>query len=77
MLVEAVVPMAADTAVPACIDGRRACPPEDCGGPPGYWALIDSTDPRHEDMLEWYGPDFEPERFEIHARTGCRYGSHF
>ena len=24
----------------ACLDGARACPPEDCGGPPGYADLL-------------------------------------
>ena len=25
-----------------CIDGERACPPEDCGGEPGYAALLEA-----------------------------------
>jgi hypothetical protein len=31
--VEKILPAEAGTTVPACIGGRRACPPEDCGGP--------------------------------------------
>jgi hypothetical protein len=27
-----------------CLDGRRACPPEDCGGPSGYRALLNVDD---------------------------------
>ena len=23
-----------------CLDGARACPPEDCGGPPGYAEIL-------------------------------------
>lgn len=42
-----------------CIDGQRACPPEDCGGMGGYEYLIeilaDETHDKHADMLEWLG----------------------
>ncbi len=54
--------------VPACIDGERACPPEDTGGPFGYPefldALTDPDHPEHEDMVEWAG-EFDPESFNI------------
>ena len=43
--------------VPACIDGRRACPPEDCGGTWGYRELLeilaDPTHPEHAERVEW------------------------
>lgn len=26
---------------PLCLDGQRACPPEDCGGIDGYQACVD------------------------------------
>lgn len=43
--------------VPDCIGGRRACPPEDCGGPWGYQNLLtildDPTHPEHADLFEW------------------------
>ncbi len=67
--VEAVEP--ADSAIryPRCTGGERACPPEDCGGPPGYADLVAIlNDPSHEEhaaMREWAGPDFEPERFDL------------
>lgn len=42
-----------------CLDGERACPPEDCGGAPGYEYLLGILqDPTHEDYeetLEWLG----------------------
>jgi hypothetical protein len=54
-----------------CIGGARACPPEDCGGPPGYYQLLVAlSDPTHEDhdeMLEWVGGKFEPDAFDIAA----------
>lgn len=52
---------------PTCLDGRRACPPEDCGGIYGYEELLrilaDPTDPQHEEMAEWAGVD--PEAFDV------------
>ena len=54
---------------PVCIDGKRACPPEDCGGRWGYEAfleaIMDPTHERHEELLEWVGGDFDPEHFKI------------
>lgn len=42
-----------------CLDGKGACPPEDCGGVPGYENLRGILqDPTHEDYqetLEWLG----------------------
>ena len=53
----------------ACVGGSRACPPEDCGGPPGYEYFLEAiTDPSHEDhdeMLEWIGGTFDPEYFDL------------
>jgi hypothetical protein len=66
--VEKVLPATADTTVPACIGGRRACPPEDCGGPWGYAALLeilsDPTNPEHRARVEWIGRPFDPEAFD-------------
>lgn len=45
---------------PGCVDGRGVCPPEDCGGPPGYEQLLevlaDPTHPEHEHLTAWAGP---------------------
>lgn len=42
---------------PWCLDGARACPPEDCGGPPGYeelcQALADPKHERHQELKAW------------------------
>jgi len=52
-----------------CTGGARACPPEDCGGPPGYEMFLEAiTDPSHEEheaMLEWIGEQFDPEGFDV------------
>ncbi len=70
--VEKVVPLTADMTVPACIDGRRACPPEDCGGPWGYEELLtilaDPSHPEHEERVQWVGEwgggNLDPEAFD-------------
>lgn len=57
-----------DTVYPVCLDGQLACPPEDCGGIPGFYRLLDIlADPRHkeyEEMREWAG-DYDPEAFSV------------
>ncbi len=54
---------------PVCIDGKRACPPEDCGGVGGYEEFLEIIkDPSHEeyeDMLDWIGGEFDPEYFDV------------
>jgi hypothetical protein len=58
---------------PACTDGARACPPEDCGGTTGYLELIDALadphHPEHDDLRRWLGlaqgTDFAPARFDL------------
>jgi hypothetical protein len=53
--------------LPVCLDGARACPPEDCGGSWRYATFLEAIgDPsheEHEEMLEWFG-DFDPETFD-------------
>ncbi len=53
---------------PICIDGKNACPPEDCGGVDGYYNLIQVlSDPNHEDyedMTIWAGKDWDPKQFD-------------
>lgn len=54
---------------PTCLKGKRACPPEDCGGIWGYYELLEALrDPRHErheESAECLGEDFHPERFDL------------
>ncbi len=57
-----------DIIYPICINGKRACPPEDCGGIWGYEDFLEIIrDPNHEEherMLEWIGGEFDPEHFD-------------
>jgi hypothetical protein len=53
---------------PLCVEGERACPPEDVGGVWGYQEFLEAmADPDHEDhdgLLEWAGGSFDPEAFD-------------
>ena len=54
---------------PCCLEGARACPPEDVGGIWEYAEFLESiSDPNHADhheMLEWVGGEFDPEKFSV------------
>jgi hypothetical protein len=69
IVIEGTVPRVAGQHYPACVDGQRACPPEDCGGVYGYANLLearaDPTHPRHEELSEWLREDFDPEAFSV------------
>lgn len=68
---ETVLPADKEQALPVCVKGRRACPPEDCGGIWGYERLLavlrDPSDPEHQDMLEWVGGPIDPDGFDLDA----------
>jgi hypothetical protein len=59
LLIEKMRPPEAGQRYPAYLAGKRACPPEDCGGVWGYAgfleAIYDRQPPEHEEMLEWVG----------------------
>jgi hypothetical protein len=56
---------------PVCVEGERACPPEDVGGVWGYEVFLDAIGdpdhPEHERYLEWIGGEFDPEEFDLDA----------
>jgi len=62
-----------DLSQPVCLKGKRACPPEDCGGAWGYERLLmvlnDPEDPEHEQLKEWVGL-FDPEAFDLKKING-------
>ena len=57
---------------PLCVEGERACPPEDVGGTPGYKeflrAIANPKHKRHKELMRWCGP-FDPEKFDAEAAT--------
>jgi hypothetical protein len=68
VLIEAKPVPPGETA-PGCVAGARACPPEDCGGPPGYGGLLRALaapdEPESREILEFLEEDFEPEEFVL------------
>jgi len=58
--------------VATCVDGARCCPPEDVGGPPGYFEFLRVLITPEPDEIEeqrhlkrWSGGKFNPERFDV------------
>jgi len=66
---EKILPKAEGVKYPVCLAGKRACPPEDCGGIWGYEDLLriisNPQDEEYEDMIAWIGGKFNPEFFEV------------
>lgn len=68
VVVEAFLPLMEKNQV-VCLGGKNACPPEDCGGIPGYYGFLEAiNNPKHaehEQMLDWIGGPFDPRQFDI------------
>ena len=69
VLVEAVLLPEPRVSYPRCLDGERACPPEDVGGIGGYEEFLRVIgNPRHpdyQDLMAWSGGHFDPEAFDL------------
>jgi hypothetical protein len=66
---ERMVAMKKGETYPQLIDGARARPPEDVGGPHGYQDFLEAwRNPKHEDHKAnrtWAGRSYDPEAFDI------------
>lgn len=69
ILVEKIVPPEPDVHYPRCLTGKRAGPPEDCGGIWGYSDLLEilaqPDHPEREEWLDWLGEEFDPAAFDV------------
>ena len=69
IVLEKRLPADPGTVYPVCTGGERACPPEDCGGIPGFYDLLEFLrDPTHEtfiDMHDFVEDDWDPEAFSM------------
>ena len=58
-----------NTKYPICIAGKRATPPEDCGGVWSYMNMLeilkDPNHPDYQDTISWLGGPFDSEHFDI------------
>jgi len=72
--VEKILPRDPKRTYPWCVTGRRACPPEDCGGIWGYMDLLEilgnPKHPNHEEMMEWAGGPIDPGAFDVDELNG-------
>jgi hypothetical protein len=71
IVVEAMSTTPAALKFAVCLDGKNACPPEDCGGVYGYGHLLhvlaDPSHEEHEDLMTWMGGPFDPTAFDLAA----------
>ncbi len=69
VVVERILPREPGVQYPLCLDGERACPPEDVGGINGYYDFLDALQNArlagHTSALEWIGGHFEPDVFDL------------
>lgn len=69
IVVEKLLPHDPGLTYPFCLAGERQCPPEDCGGPHGFYNLLEAIagpeNEEHEEFLEWIPEDFDPAAFSI------------
>ncbi len=67
--VEKIAPAEPSIRYPRCLAGKRACPPEDCGGIPGYEhlqeVLSNPKNKEYKELRDWLGYDLEPEAFDL------------
>lgn len=68
ILLEKILLNEPGTTYPRCIAGKRNSPPDDVGSIPGYEEFVEiMNNPDHEEhdeMVEWYGDDYDPEDFD-------------
>jgi hypothetical protein len=75
--VEKLLELDPEARYPRCTGGRRAAPPDDCGGIDIYHdplaTLADPQDPEHAEALDWLGlntaEEFDPAAFAKHDVT--------
>jgi hypothetical protein len=69
VLVEKILLAYPNTPYPLCLAGKRAYPPEDCGGSWGYAELLklrqNPKHPEYREMRQWAGQWFDREAFDL------------
>lgn len=69
VVLEKILPFKTGKQLPICKEGSRACPPEDVGGPPGYYyfleAISDPSRSEYHEQLAWVGGEYNAEEFNL------------
>ena len=69
IVLEKQLPVDPNTKYSLCMDGQLACPPENCGGIPRFYDLVEAiVNPNHE-LRDWLGYDFDPLAFSVNSET--------
>jgi len=65
VVLEEILAKDASRKYPCCTAGELACPPEDCGGIPGYYDCVNAWKNKDdsEGLLSWFGR-WRPDRFD-------------
>jgi hypothetical protein len=65
IIVENVKPAEQQTSYPEFLGGERRCPPEDCGGIPGYYDFLDKITAKQgkkrKAAIDWHGGPYDPD----------------
>jgi hypothetical protein len=65
IIVEKVAAPLPDVRYPQFLGGERRCPPEDCGGIPGYREFLENISSKQtknrKAVLAWYGGPYDPD----------------
>ena len=65
LALENIIPKVPGIKYPACVGGKLACPPEDCGSVPGYYDCIEASMGKgRKELREWLDPDWDPDHFD-------------
>ena len=69
LIVEQIFSHQKEVQYPLCMDGKRACPPENVGGGGGYAeflvAIRNRRHPEYAGWMEWVGGKFDPEAIDL------------
>jgi hypothetical protein len=75
VIIERVTAPLPNVTYPQFLGGERRCPPEDCGGVPGYYEFLENigSEDRAErkSALDWYGGPYDPDDIGEQKVTGA------
>ena len=75
IIVERITAPLPDVSYPQFLGGERRCPPEDCGGVPGYYEFLKNTASKRgaqrKSALDWYGGPYHPDDIDERKIVGA------